>query len=77
MFVSYIVAGFWVLLPYFFTGGLWGMAFSIILSIIALFILGVVSAKLTKARVVKRVIRMILVGSFAIVIGVAVGILLR
>src|SRR3989338_3347398 len=75
MFVSYVLAGFWVLAPYFFTGGATGIFFSIFLSIIALFFLGWASATLTGTRRVRRIIRMITVGGFAVLIGVTVGIL--
>ena len=73
MFVSFILASFIPIAPYLFiqpAGALW---LSIIVSIIALFIVGLVSAKIVKVGVLKHSIRMALLGGAAIIIGVVVG----
>jgi VIT1/CCC1 family predicted Fe2+/Mn2+ transporter len=60
-------------LPYVYfslTSALW---FSILFSILALFIVGIVSAKLSKISVLRRGLTMASLGAAAIVIGVLVG----
>lgn len=75
MFFSYFVSGFIPLAPYLFKGIEISTAFwaSIALSIIALFILGIIGARLTKESTLKSALRMAIVGGIAIGLGVAVG----
>lgn len=77
MFFSYFVAGFIPLGPYVFLSV--GAAFwtSIIFSIIALFLLGVASARISRSSLLKIGFRMSLLGGLAIVIGVAVGVAVK
>ncbi|OHB23046.1 MAG: hypothetical protein A2939_05680 [Parcubacteria group bacterium RIFCSPLOWO2_01_FULL_48_18] len=73
MFVSYFVAGFVPLLPYVFfplNSAFW---YSIGFSLLALFLLGVFSARLSKINFVKGGARMLIIGGIAIAVGVLVG----
>lgn len=73
MFTSYFVAGFVPLCPYVFLPI--GIAFwtSIGLSIAALFLLGVASARVSKSSWLRTGLRVALLGGLAIVIGVSIG----
>lgn len=73
MFFSYFVAGFIPLFPYLIWDIKAAFAISVGLSIIALFILGLVSGTITKEKVFKSAIRMAVIGTAAIVLGVIVG----
>ncbi len=73
MFVSFILASFIPIVPYLFAGLTVALWLSIALSIIALFIVGLVSAKIVKVHVWKHGLKMALLGGAAIVIGVVVG----
>jgi VIT1/CCC1 family predicted Fe2+/Mn2+ transporter len=73
MFLSFIVASFIPILPYIFFGLASALFLSIGLSILALFIVGMVSAKKIKVGIMKHGLRMALLGGLAIVIGVIVG----
>ncbi len=77
MFVSFIVASFIPIAPYFFLDSAQALWLSIIISIIALLIVGLVSAKIVKVNMLKHSIRMALLGGMAIIIGVVVGKLVR
>ncbi len=75
MFFSYFVSGFIPLLPYAIKAIPLATAFwaSIALSIISLFVLGVIGARMTKENPWKSALRMGIVGGIAIALGVAVG----
>ena len=73
MFVSFILASFIPIVPYLFMGLTAALWVSIALSIIALFIVGIVSAAIIKVRLLKHATLMALLGGSAIVIGVVVG----
>jgi VIT1/CCC1 family predicted Fe2+/Mn2+ transporter len=77
MFISYFLAGFIPLFSYI----LWEPADafwpSIALSLIALFVLGLVSGKILKVKLINKALEMFLLGGLAIVAGVAVGILVQ
>ncbi len=73
MFISYIVAGFVPLSPFIIGTSPRSLVYSVILSLIALGILGVISAQVSKVRVKRQVIRMVVVGGLAIAIGVLIG----
>jgi len=76
MFLSYFVAGFIPLFPYFFIPAASAIWFSIGLAMAALFMLGLLSAKVYKINVPKHGLQMLLIGGGAILIGAAVGRLL-
>ncbi len=73
MFVSYFVSGFIPLLPYL----LWPVAVafsrSIVLSLLALFLLGVVSARLASTKVYYEGAKVMIIGGVAILLGVLIG----
>lgn len=73
MFFSYFVAGFIPLSPYFFGSGSEALRLSIILSIIALVVLGVFSARVSQTSVSKNVFKTVLLGGVAIAVGMVVG----
>ena len=77
MFASYFISGFIPLFPYFVMNAIWAFWFSICLSLLSLFILGLVSAKLSGANMFRNALRMLVVGGAAIGIGVFVGNLVR
>lgn len=77
MFFSFVVAGLIPLLPYLLLNDATAFWVSIALSLATLFILGVASAELSRSRVLKNSVRMVLLGGLAILIGVLVGKLVK
>jgi VIT1/CCC1 family predicted Fe2+/Mn2+ transporter len=77
MLVSYLAAGFLVLAPYLLLpdGGAFG--WSIAVSLVALFVLGAASGRLAGLPVVRRGIRMALLGGIATLLGIWVASLVR
>lgn len=73
MFVSYFVAGFIPLFPYFTFTEDTALTFSVVLSVGTLFVLGLVSGAFSRTSLWKGALRMTLVGGIAIAIGVTVG----
>lgn len=74
MFVSYMFAGFIPLAPYiFFVEDSTALYMSALTSLIALFILGLVGGSLSHVNILRRGVRMMLVGSIAVVAGVVAG----
>lgn len=73
MFVSYALSGFVPLLPYVFFEVPLALPLSIALSVTALFILGLISARLSQTGYIKSALRMAGIGGGAILIGVLVG----
>lgn len=77
MFVSYFVSGFIPLAPYLLWESVTGLWVSVVASLIALFVLGVVSAHMSRVPVLRAAFRMLLIGGSAVGVGVLVGILVR
>jgi len=77
MFVSYFVCGLIPLFPYLITTVDKAFWWSIFASLVSLFVLGFVSAKILKIRILKSALRMLIIGGVAIGLGVVVGIILR
>ncbi len=73
MFVSYFVSGFVPLLPYIFQEIDSAFQTSVVLSLIALFLLGAVSAKRFHAKPVRSGIRMLIIGGLAVALGILIG----
>ena len=73
MFSSYFVSGFIPLSPYIFLRNNSAFSVSIALSIVALGLLGVFSGKISKTSIFSNVLKMVLLGGVAIVVGVVVG----
>ena len=77
MFLSYLIAGFIPLLPYVLMDLSSAFRFSIVLSLVALFILGIVSAKALHTPIWRNGRRMLLVGGMAVAIGIIVGLVFK
>jgi VIT1/CCC1 family predicted Fe2+/Mn2+ transporter len=73
MFVSFVLASFIPIAPYLFLGIAPALWVSMALSVVALFVLGLVSAKFVKVRMAEHAAKMALLGGAAIAIGVIVG----
>ena len=73
MFFAYFCSGFIPLLPYILTEGHYAFWASIIASVLTLFILGAVSAKIFGTGAIKHGLEMFFLGGGAIALGVAVG----
>lgn len=73
MFISFVLAAFIPLAPYFFLTTWVALAASIAVSIAALFVMGIVSARLAHLPLFWRGARMALLGGSAIAIGVLIG----
>lgn len=77
MFASYLACGIIPLFPYFFVAIDQAFGWSILVSLLALFILGFLSAKILKTKILKSVLRMMVIGGLAIGLGVAVGMIMK
>src|SRR5271157_1703904 len=77
MFISFIIASFIPILPYLFFGFGSALLFSMIFSMIALFTVGIISAKISKVNVLKHGLKMVFLGGAAIIIGAIVGKFIR
>jgi len=73
MFFSYFLSGFIPLFPYLVLISASAVWLSIGLSLLALFSLGVIGAKISNINVLRSGLRMLLIGGAAIFIGVIVG----
>ena len=77
MLISYIVCGLIPLSPYLFMDIKHAFWWSIVASIVFLFVLGLISAKILKIKVLKTTMRMTIMGGLAIGLGVVVGLLIK
>lgn len=77
MFVSYLISGLVPLLPYLIVTVDKAFWWSIVASLIALIVLGVVSAKILETKITRSALRMLVVGGLAIGLGVAVGMMIK
>lgn len=73
MFISFVIASFIPLAPYVYVDLSSAIWLSVIVSIVALFIVGAISAKISKVSILNRAISMAVLGAMAIIIGVIVG----
>lgn len=73
MFISFILASFVPIVPYFIFGLAEAFWFSIGFSILALFAVGIISAKISNVSILKHGLKMIVLGGAAILVGVIVG----
>ncbi|MBI2099439.1 VIT1/CCC1 transporter family protein [Candidatus Uhrbacteria bacterium] len=73
MFFSYFASGFVPLFPYIILPMPLAFLLSILFSLAALFLLGVVSAKISGLNVLKGALRMLVIGGLAAAIGIIVG----
>lgn len=77
MFISYLVCGLIPLFPYFIIPVEEAFWWSIGASIVFLFILGLVSAEILRTRILKNAFRMVIIGGFAIGLGIIVGMIFK
>lgn len=77
MFVSYFVSGFIPLVPYLIWEGVAGLWVSVAASLVALFTLGAVSARVSRVPMFREALRMLLIGGAAVGVGVLVGVLVQ
>ncbi len=73
MLTSYFGSGLIPLLPYIFAQPGRALPYSVAAGLAALFILGIVSAKILKTNIARNAVRMLLMGGCAIALGVFVG----
>jgi VIT1/CCC1 family predicted Fe2+/Mn2+ transporter len=73
MLFSYIAAGLIPLSPYFYSANTNAVIASIILTLIALFMLGAISARMFRSKVWRDGLFTFLMGTMAIVVGIVVG----
>lgn len=73
MFISYFLSGFIPLTPYLFMEGASAFLSSIGVSVLALFVLGATSAKLSGTNMRRSALRMAFIGGLAIGAGVLIG----
>jgi VIT1/CCC1 family predicted Fe2+/Mn2+ transporter len=73
MFFSYFIFGFVPLLPYIFFTLSTAFKYSIIFSLVALFLLGMISSRISHTNILRGGIRTAFVGGLAILIGISAG----
>lgn len=73
MFFSYFFSGFIPIFPYMVAGVEKAFWFSILFSLAALFVLGVIGAKISGRNIFKSGFRMAIIGGIAIALGIIVG----
>lgn len=73
MFVSYFIAGFIPLLPYLIFEVSTAFWVSIGAALLALFVLGAISAKIARTSLIKQALEMVIIGGIAIALGAFVG----
>ncbi|MBI2064006.1 MAG: VIT1/CCC1 transporter family protein [Candidatus Yanofskybacteria bacterium] len=73
MFLSYFISGFIPLFPYAVMPVASALWTSILLSLAALFLLGVIGAKMSHIGIIRNSLRTLTIGGIAIIIGVIVG----
>ncbi|MFZ2804706.1 MAG: VIT1/CCC1 transporter family protein [Patescibacteria group bacterium] len=73
MFLSFILVSFIPILPYLLFNADIALWVSIVASVLALFIVGSISAKITNVKILSHAFKMALLGGAAIVLGVIVG----
>jgi len=73
MFISYLGAGLIPLAPYLYYENHTAVILSIAFALLALFVLGLVSAAIFKTRLLRNAFEMLIIGGLAIVVGIAVG----
>lgn len=73
MFVSYLVAGIIPIAPYVYLSAQLAFTVSIVGSLAALFVLGLIGARFSRTPMLARATQMAVVGGIAILLGIAVG----
>jgi len=73
MFISFLISSFIPLSPYLFSDSPWTLTLSIGLSLLTLFIVGLIMARISKIPLMRHAIKMVLLGGIAIVVGAVIG----
>lgn len=73
MFISYLVSGFVVVVPYMFLPAKPALWASIGIAIVGLFLLGVWSSKVAQVQWLRRAVTMAVIGGVTILLGIVVG----
>ena len=73
MFLSYAIAGFIVVLPYFFLPIARAIPAAVATTLLMLAVLGFVSSRLSGRDPTSRILRMVIVGGLAVIFGVFIG----
>jgi VIT1/CCC1 family predicted Fe2+/Mn2+ transporter len=73
MYFSYVIGGLFVLSPYFFLSAQIGSFFSIVFSLLGLSCVGLFTAHLAKTSYLTELVKALLIGGVATLIGIAVG----
>jgi VIT1/CCC1 family predicted Fe2+/Mn2+ transporter len=73
MFVSFLISSFIPIVPYVLTQSAYALWISIGLSLVTLFVVGLVMAKISKIRLLRHATKMVLLGGVAILVGAIVG----
>ena len=73
MFFSYFVSGVCVILPYFIFPAQNALPISVAVTLLLLFLLGILSAKISRTSILRNGLKMFVIGGSAVVIGVVVG----
>ncbi len=76
MFASYFVAGFVPLAPYLWFPAAAALQLSVVYSLAALFLLGALSGALSRTKIMRTALRMVVIGGIAIAAGVGAGLYL-
>jgi VIT1/CCC1 family predicted Fe2+/Mn2+ transporter len=76
MFLAFVIAGIVPIAPYLFLPITSGIIWSVIVSLIFLGILGYVQARVSKVTPLTSIIRMVVIGGIAIILGLVIGKLL-
>jgi len=77
MFFSYFLSGFIVIVPYIVLPPDTALPASIILSLVALFGLGIMSAYISRTSIIRKGITMMVIGGIAILVGIVVGLFVQ
>ena len=73
MFFSYFISGFIPLFPYIILKTSSALTLSIGCSLVALFILGIISGKISRVHPIRSAFEMVVIGGIAIIVGILVG----
>lgn len=77
MFAAFVFSSLIPILPYFFVDSSYAIWISIFLSIAALFLVGMIIARVSHTRILNHGVKMMVLGGAAIIIGVVVGKLVK
>ena len=73
MFLSFLISSFIPIFPYLVFGTSSALGFSIGFSLITLFVVGLVMAHISRVRLARHAVKMVILGGAAILVGVVVG----